>query len=103
VKLKAWSHHIVVRRDEAPKKKGGIFLPETTRTRSKPITGTVVDVGPLVNAEVGEAVLKRGDRIVFLSFAGTEVQLGGEVFLVILDEDVIAIIEGENADAAKDA
>src|SRR5438105_922880 len=71
---------IIVRRDEAQTKTDtGIFLPETGKERPK--TGTVEAVGTgAINTETGQRIpltVKKGDRVIFTSYAGTEIKLEG--------------------------
>jgi chaperonin GroES len=87
---------IIVRRDEAQTKTdSGIFLPETGKERPK--TGTVEAVGTgSVNTETGARVpltIKKGDRIIFTSYAGTELKLDGDELLIMGEDDVLAIID----------
>jgi chaperonin GroES len=87
---------ILVRRDEAQTKtESGIFLPETGKERPK--TGTVEAVGTgALNTDTGERIpltLKKGDRVIFTSYAGTEVKLDGDELLIMGEDDVLAIID----------
>ena len=73
------SHVIVTRSSAADKSTGGIIIPE--KAKDKPKEGTVVAVGPGKVLEDGKRQamqLKAGDRILFSSYAGTEVKLNGE-------------------------
>src|SRR3954453_14411093 len=85
---------ILVRRDEAQTKTdSGIFLPETGKERPK--TGTVEAVGSgALNTDTGARVplsVKKGDRIIFTSYAGTELKLDGDELLIMGEDDVLAI------------
>ena len=91
---------ILVRRDEAQSRtESGIYLPE--KAKDTPKTGVVQAVGTgTLNTDTGELVpltVKKGDRIIFSSYAGTEVKLGpagGEEELLVMSEDeVLAIID----------
>mgnify|MGYP001249951062 CR=1 FL=1 len=87
---------ILVRRDEAASKtESGIYIPESGKERPK--TGTVEAVGTgALNTETGERVpleIKKGDRVLFSSYAGTEIKLDGEELLIMSEEDVLAIID----------
>jgi chaperonin GroES len=87
---------IIVRRDEAQTKTDtGIFLPETGKERPK--TGTVEAVGTgALSTETGKRVpltLKKGDRIIFTSYAGTEIKLEGDELLIMGEDDVLAVID----------
>ncbi len=86
---------ILVKRVEAEEKtKGGIVLPDSAK--EKPKEGIVVAVGQgklLENGERSKIQLKADDRVLFTSYAGTEVKLGGEEFLIMGEDDVLAVIE----------
>jgi len=94
-KIKPLSDRIVVKRLEAEDvTAGGIVLPDAAK--EKPKQGEVVAVGDGVLTDDGERAvmtLKKGDRIVFTSYAGTEVTLDNEEYLIMREEDVLGIIE----------
>jgi chaperonin GroES len=87
---------ILVRRDEAETKtESGIFLPE--KSKDKPKTGTVEAVGTgTINTETGELIpltVKKGDRVIFTSYSGTEVKMGDTELLVMSEDEVLAVID----------
>jgi chaperonin GroES len=87
---------ILVKRDEAQDKtESGIYLPESGKERPK--TGVVQAVGNgALNTETGERIpltVKKGDRIIFSSYAGTEIKLDDEEFLIMGEDDVLGVIE----------
>lgn len=87
---------ILVRRDEAETKTdSGIFLPGNAK--DKPKTGVVEAVGTgTLNTDTGALVpltVKKGDRIIFSSYAGTEIKLGDKELLVMSEEEVLAVID----------
>ena len=86
---------ILVRRLEAEEKTaGGIVLPDTAK--EKPKEGKVLVLGNgkvLDSGERTEFQVKVGDRIIFSSFAGTEVTVEGEELLVMSEDDVLAVVE----------
>lgn len=87
---------ILVKRDDAETKtSSGIFLPESGK--EKPKTGTVQAVGDgALNTETGARIpltVKKGDRIIFTSYAGTEIKLGGTEYLMMSEDDVLAIVD----------
>lgn len=86
---------IIVRRVEADQKtKGGIVLPDTAK--EKPKEGEVVAVGPgktLDNGETSSMSLNEGDKVIFSSYAGTEVKIDGEEYLIMKEDDVLAVLE----------
>ena len=95
MKLKPLGDKIVVKRLEAEEKtKGGIVLPDTAK--EKPKEGKVVAVGEgrlLDNGKHAEIQVKNGDRVVFASYAGTEVTVDGEEYLIMSEDDILAVIE----------
>jgi len=95
LKIRPLSDKIVVKRLEAESKtKGGIVLPDTAK--EKPKEGVVVSVGSgklLENGSRAEFQVKEKDRIIFSSYAGTEVKVDGEEYLVLSEDDVLAVIE----------
>jgi len=88
--------HILVQRSEAESTtKGGIVLPDSAK--EKPAEGKVVALGAgrqLDNGSRVEFQVKVNDRVLFTSYAGNAVKLEGEEYLVMREEDVLAIIEG---------
>ena len=95
MKLMPLGDRIVVKvLDREEKTKGGLFLPDTAK--EKPTEGEVVAVGTgkvLDNGQKQPVELKVGDRIIFSKYAGTEVKLDGEDFVIFSERDVLAIIE----------
>ena len=87
---------ILVRRDEAQTKtESGIYLPETST--DKPKTGLVVAVGDgALNTETGARIpltVKKGDRVIFSSYAGTEVKLNEQELLILSEDEILAVID----------
>lgn len=85
---------IVKRLEEEEKTKGGIIIPDTAK--EKPIEGKVIAVGKGKVQEDGTTIpmeVKKGDRILFAKYAGTEVKIDGEEHLIMKEDDVLAIIE----------
>lgn len=93
-KIKPLGSRIVVERIEAVKTKGGIFLPETAK--EKPKQGKVVAVGPGHVNDKGKnypVELEVGDEILFSSYAGTEYKSDEGEFLIMNEDDVLAIVK----------
>ena len=87
---------ILVKRDEAETKtSSGIYLPETSK--DKPKTGTIEAVGDgALNTETGERIplsVRKGDRVIFSSYAGTEVKLNDQELLIMSEDDILAVID----------
>ena len=95
MKLKPLQDRVLVKRvEEEERTKGGIIIPDTAK--EKPIQGEVIAVGPgKVNDEGKEIKLsvKKGDRILFNKYAGTEIKVDGDELLVMREDDILAIIE----------
>lgn len=93
--IKPLGDKILVKRLEAREvTKGGIVLPDSAK--EKPKEGKIVAVGPgkiLDDGTRGALQLKEGDRVLFTSYAGTEVKVDGEEFLVMSEDDVLAVVE----------
>src|SRR5438132_2562272 len=86
---------IVVKRVEAEEKTaGGIVLPDTAK--EKPKQGKILSLGDGKLLENGKRVpfqVKEGDRVLFSSYAGNEVTLDGEEFLIMTEEDILAVVD----------
>lgn len=87
---------ILIKRDEAQTKtSSGLYLPETSK--EKPMTATIEAVGNgSINTETGERIplgVKKGERILITKWAGTEVKLNDKEFLIINEDDILAVIE----------
>ncbi|MGI9012999.1 MAG: co-chaperone GroES [Phycisphaerales bacterium] len=95
-KLKPLGDKIIVKRNAAEDRtESGIFLPESAKDRPK--QGTVIATGTgILNRDTGEYLpfsVKKGDQVIFTSYAGTEVKLDGEELLIMTESDVLGIIE----------
>ena len=87
---------ILVKRDEAETKtSSGIFLPETSK--DKPKTGTIQAVGDgALNTETGQRIpltVKKGDKVIFSSYSGTEVNINDQELLIMSEDDILAVID----------
>jgi len=86
---------IVVRRlDEEEKSRGGIIIPDTAK--EKPLEGEVVAVGSGKRLDDGTVValdVKKGDRVLFGKYAGTDVKLDGIDHLILREDEVLGVIE----------
>ncbi|MHC4248284.1 MAG: co-chaperone GroES [Planctomycetota bacterium] len=95
MKIDPLGDKIVVKRLEAEDvTAGGIVLPETAK--EKPKEGKIVSVGPgkvLDSGERSNMQLKKGDRVIFASYAGTEVEVDGDEYLIMSEEDVLAVVK----------
>ncbi|HWC17893.1 MAG TPA: co-chaperone GroES [Terriglobales bacterium] len=95
-KLTPLHDRILVRRlEEAETVRGGIIIPDTAK--EKPQEGEVVAVGAGKKNEKGERQpldVKEGDRILFGKYAGNEIKIDGEEFLIIREEEVLGVLSG---------
>jgi chaperonin GroES len=95
MKLKPLGDKVLVQRVEGETKtKGGIVLPDTAK--EKPKEGKVIAVGEgklLENGSRAKPNVKVGDRVVFTSFAGSEVKIEDKEYLIMTEEDILAVIE----------
>jgi chaperonin GroES len=95
MKLKPLHDRILVQRIEEEKTtKGGIIIPDTAK--EKPAEGKVISVGAGKIGEDGKRVppdVKKGDRILFGKYSGSEIKIAGEEFLIMREDDVLGIIE----------
>jgi chaperonin GroES len=96
MKIRPLHDRVVIRRTEEERTSpGGIVIPDTAT--EKPIKGEVIAVGNgkvLDNGEVRKLDLKKGDKVLFGKYSGTEVKVEGEELLVMREDDVMAVIEG---------
>ncbi len=74
--------------------KGGIIIPESAK--EKPLEGKVISVGKgkiLDDGSVRELDVKKGDKILFGKYSGTEIKVEGEDLIILREDDVLAVIE----------
>ena len=93
---------IVRRLDEGEQKIGGIIIPDTAK--EKPQQGKVIAVGSGKVGEDGKRIaldVKAGDTILFGKYSGQEIKLDGEDFLIMREDEVLAVIEGGEAKKTK--
>jgi len=85
---------VVKRTDSEEKTAGGIIIPDTAQ--EKPMEGEIVAAGPGARGEDGKLHpldVKKGDRVLFSKYGGTEVQVEGEEHLIIREDDVLGVVE----------
>ncbi len=94
MKVRPLNDRVLVKRlEEMQVTKGGIYIPDTAK--EKPVEGKVVAVGPGKVNEQGNRVplnLKEGDKILFGRYAGSEIKIEGEEYLMMREDDILAII-----------
>jgi chaperonin GroES len=95
LKIRPLGEKVLIKRLEAEETTaGGIVLPETAK--EKPKRGTVQAVGGgkvLDSGERSKLQIKKGDEVLFSSYAGTEVKVDGEELLIMDESDVLAIVD----------
>jgi len=95
MKLRPLQDRILVKRvAEEEKTKGGIIIPDTAK--EKPAEGKVIAVGNGKLSDDGKRIpleIKKGNRILFGKYSGTEVKIDGEEQLIMREDDVLGIIE----------
>ncbi|WP_373045614.1 co-chaperone GroES [Vulgatibacter sp.] len=95
MKIRPLQDRLIVKRlKEEEKTKGGIIIPETAK--EKPLEAEVIAVGNgkvLEDGKVRPLDVKAGDRVLFSKYAGTEIKIEGEEFLMLREDDVLGVIE----------
>jgi len=93
--LKPLNDRVIVKpKDAIEKSKGGVILPDTA-SKEKPIEGTVIAAGPGKLTDEGKRTpleVKKDDKIIFSKYAGTEIKVEEESYLILREEDILAII-----------
>jgi chaperonin GroES len=95
MKIRPLNDRILIKRvEEEEMTKGGIIIPDSAK--EKPAEGIVVAVGNGKRNEKGDRVkidVKKGDRVLFSKYGGTDVKLDGEDHLIMREDDILAIVE----------
>jgi len=95
MKFRPLHDRVVVKRvEEDTKTKGGIIIPDTAQ--EKPMQGEVIAVGPGARDETGKIValdVKKGDRILFGKWSGTEVKIDGTEYLIMKESDIMGVLD----------
>ena len=95
MKVRPLHDRILVKRlDQEAKSKGGIIIPDTAK--EKPMEGRVIAVGGGKVNEEGKVTpldVKKGDRILFSKYSGSEIKLDGEEHLIVREDDILAVLE----------
>ena len=84
---------LVERVEQEDRTKGGIIIPDTAQ--EKPMEGEVLEIGSGARDETGKLVpldVKKGDKILFGKWSGTEVKMNGDDFLIMKESDIMGII-----------
>ena len=95
MKLRPLDDRVVIKQSDAEEKTtGGIILPDTAK--EKPQIGKVVAAGPgkmLDDGKRSEMSLKKNDKVIYGKYAGSEVEIEGEKFVVLRESEVLGIVE----------
>jgi chaperonin GroES len=95
MKVKPLYDRVLVKRlDTEEKTKGGIIIPETAK--EKPQEGRVISVGKgklLEDGSIRPLDVKVGDRVLFSKYGGTDINIEGEEYLILREEEILAIVE----------
>ena len=97
MKFRPLHDRVVVRRiEDDTKTAGGIIIPDTVK--EKPMQGEIIAVGPGARDEAGKLVpldVKKGDKVLFGKWSGTEVKIDGEELAIMKESDILGVIEGK--------
>jgi chaperonin GroES len=95
MKIRPLHDRILVKRiEEEAKSKGGIIIPDTAK--EKPQEGKVIAVGKgkvTDDGDIRPLDVRKGDRILFGKYSGSDIELEGEEHLIIREDDVLAVLE----------
>ena len=95
MKVRPLGSKVLIKRDVAPETtEGGIIIPDTAN--EKPLEGEVVAVGSgkvLDNGKTQKLTVKKGDVVFFGPYSGTEINLEGDEYLIVDENEIIAVIE----------
>lgn len=95
IKMRPLSDRVVVKRiDEEETSAGGIIIPDTAK--EKPQEGKIVAVGPgrTEDGKTTKIDVKKGDRILFGKYSGTEIDINGEEHVIMREDDILGVLEG---------
>jgi chaperonin GroES len=95
MKVKPLHDRLIIKTlEEEEKTKGGIIIPDTAK--EKPVEGKVIAVGAGRIRKDGTKMsleIKKGDRVLYAKYAGTEIKMDGEEYLMMREDDILAVIE----------
>jgi chaperonin GroES len=95
MKFRPLHDRVLVERVESDTKtKGGIIIPETAQ--EKPMQGEIIAVGPGARDESGKVIaldVKKGDRVLFGKWSGTEVKIDGTEYLIMKESDIMGVLD----------
>jgi chaperonin GroES len=95
MKIRPLQDRLILKRvEEEEKTKGGIIIPDSAK--EKPQEGKITAVGPGKVTDDGKKIpmdVKKGDRVLFSKYAGTEIKIDGEEHLIMREDDILGVIE----------
>ncbi len=96
IKIRPLNDRIILQRLDTDEQKssGGIIIPDSAK--EKPQEGKVIAVGPGKRDEEGKRMapdVKKGDRVLFGKYSGTEVKIDGQEFLIMREDDILGVLE----------
>jgi chaperonin GroES len=95
MKIRPLQDRLILKRvEEEEKTKGGIIIPDSAK--EKPQEGEITAVGPGKVTDDGKKIpmdVKKGDRVLFSKYAGTEIKIDGEEHLIMREDDILGVIE----------
>ena len=95
MKVKPLHDRLIIKAlEEEEKTKGGIIIPDTAK--EKPVEGKVLAVGAGRIKKDGTKMpleIKKGDRVLYAKYGGTEIKIDGEEYLMMKEDDILAVIE----------
>jgi chaperonin GroES len=103
--IKPLQDRIILKRiEEGEQIRGGIIIPDSAK--EKPQEGEVIAVGDGKKLDNGERVpldVKPGDRVLFGKYAGTEIKLDGDEYLIMREDDILGVLERASENKSKKA
>ncbi len=90
MKIRPINRKVLIKRIEEDVKKGSIIIPDTAK--EKPQKGQVIEVAK-VKKDDDPMQVKKGDKILFGKYAGTEIEINDEEYLLMSEEDILGVIE----------
>ncbi len=95
MKIRPLQDRIIIERiDEEESSKGGIIIPDTAKEKSQEAKVVAVGKGKVLeNGKIQKLDVKKGDRVLFSKFAGTEITVEGEERLILREDDVLGIVQ----------
>jgi chaperonin GroES len=94
IRVRPLHDRIIVKRiDEEEKSSGGIIIPDTAKEKPQQATVMAVGSGRRQDDKVIPLDVKKGDRVLFGKYTGTEIKLDGEEHLILREDDILGVIE----------